>query len=175
MGIIDRFKKEAAELTKFEIYAHYVLIFGFLGLALVSYPDGRWAECLGASCLLYARMAILSHLRPENIRARERERERERAAQHQALLWEEVNSDDFLRGYPWTELRYKVLRDRGRKCECCGATRDDGVKMNVDHIRPRKDFPDLALDEANLQVLCEVCNQGKGNWDQTDWRPEAQD
>jgi len=22
-------------------------------------------------------------------------------------------------------------------------------------------------------VLCEVCNHGKGNWDETDWRPEA--
>jgi 5-methylcytosine-specific restriction endonuclease McrA len=78
--------------------------------------------------------------------------------------------DDFLDSYQWRSLRYKVLRDRGARCECCGATPDDGVKMNVDHIRPRRDFPELALDEGNLQVLCEECNHGKGNWDRTDWR-----
>ena len=44
--------------------------------------------------------------------------------------------------------------------------------MNVDHIKPRKLFPNLALDSSNLQVLCEVCNHGKGNWDMTDWRKE---
>ena len=44
--------------------------------------------------------------------------------------------------------------------------------MNVDHIKPRKKYPELALDKSNLQVLCEECNHGKGNWDETDWRPE---
>lgn len=42
--------------------------------------------------------------------------------------------------------------------------------MNVDHIKPRKTHPHLALDPSNLQVLCDVCNHGKGNWDKTDWR-----
>jgi len=46
----------------------------------------------------------------------------------------------------------------------------NGAVMNVDHIRPRKLFPELALDINNLQVLCHECNHGKGNWDQTDWR-----
>lgn len=82
-------------------------------------------------------------------------------------------SDDFLQSYEWRRLRYKVIRDRGRRCECCGATPADGVRMHVDHIRPRRLFPELALDESNLQVLCEACNHGKGNWDQTDWRNES--
>lgn len=43
--------------------------------------------------------------------------------------------------------------------------------MNVDHIRPRSRFPELALTESNLQVLCETCNHGKGNWSERDWRP----
>ena len=42
--------------------------------------------------------------------------------------------------------------------------------LNVDHIKPRFLFPDLALRLDNLQVLCGDCNEGKGNWDMTDWR-----
>lgn len=80
-------------------------------------------------------------------------------------------SPDFLMSYEWRRLRMVVLKKRGRRCECCGAIPTDGVTvLNVDHIKPRKLFPNLALDEDNLQVLCGACNHGKGNWDQTDWR-----
>lgn len=65
----------------------------------------------------------------------------------------------------------RVLIARGARCECCGASpQKHGVRLNVDHIKPRRFFPELALDETNTQVLCEDCNHGKGNWDQTDWR-----
>jgi 5-methylcytosine-specific restriction endonuclease McrA len=63
----------------------------------------------------------------------------------------------------------RVLLRRGALCECCGARPPD-VRINVDHIKPRRTHPELALDEANLQVLCEDCNHGKGSWDTTDWR-----
>lgn len=79
-------------------------------------------------------------------------------------------SDSFLESYEWRRVRMVVLKRDGARCACCGATPADGVRMNVDHIKPRKNFPELALDPRNLQVLCEVCNHGKGNWDQTDWR-----
>lgn len=85
----------------------------------------------------------------------------------------DVNSDAFLLGYEWRRLRMVVLTKRGARCECCGATPKDGVRMHVDHIKPRRLFPQLALTESNLQILCEVCNHGKGNWDQTDWRSET--
>ncbi len=81
-------------------------------------------------------------------------------------------SDDFLHSPEWRRLRMQVITTRGNRCECCGASPRDGVTViNVDHIKPRKLFPELALIESNLQVLCAVCNHGKGNWDQTDWRP----
>jgi len=44
------------------------------------------------------------------------------------------------------------------------------ARLNVDHIRPRRYYPELALELGNLQVLCAACNQGKGNKDATDWR-----
>ena len=44
--------------------------------------------------------------------------------------------------------------------------------MHVDHIKPRLRYPELALDMNNLQVLCAICNHGKGGFDETDWRDE---
>lgn len=70
----------------------------------------------------------------------------------------------------WRELRYKVLKAYGARCQCCGATPADGVKMHVDHIKPRYYYPELSLVESNLQVLCEPCNLGKRHLDTTDWR-----
>ena len=80
------------------------------------------------------------------------------------------NAPDFLQSYEWRAIRMEVLRKYGPRCMCCGATPDHGAVMNVDHIKPRRLFPHLALDIDNLQVLCHECNHGKGNWDMTDWR-----
>lgn len=71
----------------------------------------------------------------------------------------------------WQKLRYRTLIHYGRRCMCCGATAKDGVKIHVDHIKPRSRYPELALEFANLQVLCEPCNMGKGADDETDFRP----
>lgn len=81
-----------------------------------------------------------------------------------------VATDSFLSTYEWRKLRMQALKLHGRKCMCCGASPETGAVMNVDHIKPRKLFPSLAMDINNLQVLCHECNHGKGNWDQTDWR-----
>lgn len=81
-----------------------------------------------------------------------------------------VMSDDFLQTYEWRRVRMEALKKHGARCQCCGASPAEGAVMNVDHIKPRKLFPQLALDLDNLQVLCHECNHGKGNWDMTDWR-----
>lgn len=77
---------------------------------------------------------------------------------------------EFLQSYEWQRVRMFVLRRDGAKCACCGATPRTGAVMNVDHIKPRRTHPELALDPTNCQVLCNNCNKGKGNWDSTDWR-----
>ena len=84
-----------------------------------------------------------------------------------------ATGDDFLQTYEWRRLRMEALKKYGARCQCCGATPATGAVMNVDHIKPRRLFPGLALDLANLQVLCGECNHGKGNWDMTDWRANA--
>jgi 5-methylcytosine-specific restriction endonuclease McrA len=81
-----------------------------------------------------------------------------------------VASVDFLNTYEWRVVRMQALKKYGPVCMCCGDSPKNGAVMNVDHIKPRKLFPELALDLTNLQILCSPCNHGKGNWDQTDWR-----
>lgn len=82
----------------------------------------------------------------------------------------DVVSDAFLSSYAWRKLRMQVLEKYGAQCQCCGRTRADGIIIHVDHIKPRRKYPELALDFDNLQVLCNECNHGKGNWSERDWR-----
>lgn len=83
-------------------------------------------------------------------------------------------TDAFLQSFAWRKARMKALATHGARCQCCGASpAATGAVMNVDHIKPRKTHPELALDQSNLQILCHECNHGKGNWDQTDWRAKA--
>jgi 5-methylcytosine-specific restriction endonuclease McrA len=106
---------------------------------------------------------------PPKFKKKERGRER--------LICHTFADDEFLASYQWRRLRMEVIGERGARCECCGASPRNGrTVINVDHIQPRRLFPKLALDKDNLQVLCDVCNHGKGNWDRTDWRlPESPD
>jgi 5-methylcytosine-specific restriction endonuclease McrA len=86
--------------------------------------------------------------------------------------------DKFYKSWEWRTLRMEVLKHSGPVCSCCGAERGDinaageKVKICVDHIKPISKFWHLRLDRSNLQVLCDECNQGKGAWDETDWREE---
>ena len=77
--------------------------------------------------------------------------------------YEYANDPAFLSSFEWKQIRFKVLQKYGRRCQCCGASPSTGAVMNVDHIKPRRKFPHLALDIKNLQVLCSECNHGKGN------------
>lgn len=80
----------------------------------------------------------------------------------------------FLRSIAWRELRERVIKHYGAVCMCCGAT-PQPWNLNVDHIKPRKFFHELALEFENLQVLCGRCNKAKGNKTQTDYRGSCDD
>lgn len=83
------------------------------------------------------------------------------------------NSDEFLTSYQWRALRMDAIALHGNSCMCCGAAPGDGngTIINVDHIKPRRTHPHLALDINNLQILCNVCNHGKSNRHEIDFRP----
>jgi hypothetical protein len=78
--------------------------------------------------------------------------------------------DKFYSSKKWRELRYIALKQTGGTCSLCGAKSSDGIQLHVDHIKPRSRFPQYQFDLNNLQVLCEDCNLGKSNYDETDWR-----
>jgi 5-methylcytosine-specific restriction endonuclease McrA len=85
-----------------------------------------------------------------------------------ARTWK--RGDDFYTSDLWRSIRYEALVRDGGKCCACGRTAKNGVVLHVDHIKPRSKFPELQFELHNLQTLCEDCNIGKSDTDQTDWR-----
>jgi len=76
---------------------------------------------------------------------------------------------NFYASKEWASLRYAALLKADGRCACCGASRNEGAVMHVDHVKPRSKFPELALSIDNLQVLCNLCNLAKSNVDMTRW------
>lgn len=79
----------------------------------------------------------------------------------------------FYASYAWRRLRYEVLKRDKQTCQLCGASRATGAVLQADHIKPLRYYWHLRLNPNNVQTMCEPCNHGKGNWDETDWRPPA--
>lgn len=75
----------------------------------------------------------------------------------------------------WRALKRRVYATYGYRCMKCGHLPPNKKNSNVDHIKPRRYFPELALDFDNLQVLCGLCNKAKGNGDPVDYRPKPCD
>ncbi|MBO7310160.1 MAG: HNH endonuclease, partial [Clostridia bacterium] len=58
-------------------------------------------------------------------------------------------------------LRYDILKRDNFRCQICGSSAQDGVKLHVDHIIPvAKGGQTIA---SNLRTLCDRCNMGKSD------------
>lgn len=77
----------------------------------------------------------------------------------------------------WPDIRAQALRRDGHRCVLCGATgTSNGVVptgtrlggLEVDHIKPVAQYPDLELVLANVRTLCRPCHARHG------WRPSGQ-
>lgn len=65
-------------------------------------------------------------------------------------------------------IRWQVFKKDNWKCVSCGRSAEDNIILHVDHILPRSKG---GRDEiGNFQTLCETCNIGKSNKDDTDLR-----
>lgn len=103
-------------------------------------------------------------------------KEKRRLKRRQKMFGKRAGRDKFLLSYEWAVARQEALRLAKRRmagklrCEACWRGPEDHVTLCVDHIKNRRDYPSLALDQSNLQVLCSQCNWGKSNRHSTDWR-----
>ena len=57
------------------------------------------------------------------------------------------------------KLRFYILQRDNFTCQYCGRTPQDGAKLEIDHIIPRKKGGKTY--EGNLTTSCWECNQGK--------------
>jgi len=139
-------------------------------------PEKGWKlRLIGSSISSEAKLIFESIPFTKAVKRKKKIAEKRRAKQARSdryIASLNVTGDAFLSSYEWRKIRLVILKKYGRKCQCCGATPASGAIMNVDHIKPRKIYPELALTESNLQILCHECNHGKGNWDMTDFRPK---
>ncbi|MHA3978748.1 HNH endonuclease [Halovulum sp. GXIMD14794] len=57
----------------------------------------------------------------------------------------------------WKGLRWQILRRDGFQCVKCSAR----GRLEVDHIKPVRDAPELSYEPTNLQTLCKPCHSAK--------------
>ena len=83
--------------------------------------------------------------------------------------------DPFYVSSEWRNLRDKRLRLDGYRCQDCGelclGRKRNKPSPHVDHIKTRKERPDLQLNMDNLRTLCGPCHSKRTRADQLD-RPE---
>lgn len=70
-----------------------------------------------------------------------------------------AQSREYQRSLMTSALRYSVLKRDQFRCQICGASAADGVKLEVDHIMPVSKGGKTEM--SNLRTLCERCNRGK--------------
>jgi 5-methylcytosine-specific restriction protein A len=63
-----------------------------------------------------------------------------------------------IRSPRWKFVRLQAKRRDDWKCVKCGAA---GQQLEVDHIKPVREAPDLAFELSNLQTLCKSCHSAK--------------
>lgn len=84
------------------------------------------------------------------------------------MPWEKRNPNGYtkasIEGFynkmSWRKLRDYVIKNEPLCRECLKQGRVRPATL-VDHIKSIEEFPDLALDEDNLQPLCEKCHRDK--------------
>lgn len=73
---------------------------------------------------------------------------------------------------PWNteEVKEALRRECRGKCMYCEALPDDVAYGAIEHIKPKKLFPELVLAWENLGLACTRCNTNKGDY----WSPDDQ-
>ncbi len=73
--------------------------------------------------------------------------------------------DPFYVSKRWRATRAKVLARDNHTCVSCGANVRPKGMARVDHILPRRKFPDQAYHLPNLRTLCVACDNARHHAD----------
>lgn len=95
---------------------------------------------------------------------REKEKAQKKAEKQKNMTPEQIAHREFIaeqRRLMTDSLRYDIMRRDGFRCQLCGMTVKDGVKLHVDHVIPVSKGG--KTEPSNLRTLCERCNLGKSN------------
>lgn len=127
---------------------------------------------------LYPSVPRLSRKQRRNLKKKNRKKireelrknpEKKNEVKYLATRFKNRYGKSFYTSEEWMAVRWDALKRSGWKCVSCGASKNE-ARLHVDHIKPRSTYPELELAVDNLQVLCEPCNLGKKNRDETDLR-----
>lgn len=55
-------------------------------------------------------------------------------------------------------IKVFILSRRGNRCEHCGRSAADGHYLELHHIQPVSERPDLVHDPTNILLLCRECH-----------------
>ena len=67
--------------------------------------------------------------------------------------------DPFYDSKAWREKRAHIKRRDRHLCQSCLKRKRVTVATTVHHVKPFKEFPDLALVDSNLVSLCRDCHE----------------
>lgn len=66
-------------------------------------------------------------------------------------------SDPFYTSPEWRRVRRQILKRDNHTCQLCFKQMDS---LHVDHILPRKQYPQYSFHPGNLRCLCVNCHMG---------------
>lgn len=87
--------------------------------------------------------------------------------------------DGFYASSTWRKLRLQIIVRDGNFCQRCSAMKSnlitiaDTEELQVHHIKPRSEYPELELEATNLVTLCKICNLQLGTRETLDFEFEA--
>lgn len=58
----------------------------------------------------------------------------------------------------WKKKKRQILKDQNHECQRCKAKGIYKKARTVHHKKYLRDRPDLALDDGNLEAICEECH-----------------
>lgn len=73
----------------------------------------------------------------------------------------------------WRDLRKVIMNRDGNYCQRCSIKFEiiELENLQVHHIKPRVEYPELTFEESNLITLCKTCNLQLGTKGILDFEP----